>query len=92
MTVTLIDATGARSDLAGSSHGTSGDTEVITPLPALASGPVSLRWRLVGPDGHPITGRVDFTVEAAVAVTSPSNRHDPTGRQCIGAALDVACN
>ena len=72
MTVTLIDATGARSDLAGSAHGASGDTEVITPLPALASGAVSVRWRLVGPDGHPITGRVDFTVEAAVAVTSPA--------------------
>lgn len=64
MTVTLIDATGARSELDGSTHGVSGVTEVITPLPALQPGPVSLRWRLVGPDGHPITGRVDFNVAA----------------------------
>lgn len=70
MTVTLIDATGARSELTGSTHGPAGDTQVVTPLPAL-SGEVSLRWRLVGPDGHPITGRIDFTVTAAPATTVP---------------------
>jgi len=69
MTVTLIDATGARSELNGSSHGAAGDTEVLTPLPPLQPGPVSLRWRLVGPDGHPITGRVDFTVTAPTPTT-----------------------
>ena len=56
MTVTLIDVTGARTDLSGSIHGPDGDTQVITPLPVLQPGPVSVRWRLVGPDGHPITG------------------------------------
>lgn len=71
MTVTLIDATGARSELSGSTHGAAGDTQVITPLPALAPGEVSLRWRLVGPDGHPITGRVDITVNTATATTQP---------------------
>ncbi len=70
MTVTLIDATGVRSELSGSAHGDVGDTEVITPLPALKSGPVSVRWRLVGPDGHPITGRVDFTVSIEAAATT----------------------
>jgi methionine-rich copper-binding protein CopC len=48
LTVTLIDTTGARSELAGSTHGPSGDTQVVTPLPALQPGDVSLRWRLVG--------------------------------------------
>lgn len=62
MTVTLIDATGARTELSGSTHGAAGDTEVVTPLPPMQPGPISLRWRLVGPDGHPITGRVDFTI------------------------------
>ncbi len=69
MTVTLIDATGARSDLSGSTHGAAGDTQVVTPLPQLQPGPVSLRWRLVGPDGHPITGRVDFTFTAPTPTT-----------------------
>ena len=72
LTVTLIDATGARSELTGSTHGPSGDTEVITPLPTLPAGAVSLRWRLVGPDGHPITGRVDVTVVAAPVTTTPT--------------------
>ena len=72
MTVTLIGATGARSDLSGSTHGTAGDTEVVTPLPSLQPGPISLRWRLVGPDGHPITGRVDFTVTAPTPTTIDS--------------------
>ena len=71
MTVTLIDATGARTELSGSAHGPAGDTQVITPLPALPSGPVSLRWRLVGPDGHPITGRVDVTITATPASAAP---------------------
>jgi copper transport protein len=72
MTVTLIDATGVRSELAGSVHGAAGDAEVVTPLPALGAGPVSLRWRLVGPDGHPITGRVDFTITGAPSTTAPA--------------------
>ncbi|MBI4932921.1 MAG: copper resistance protein CopC/CopD [Actinobacteria bacterium] len=79
MTVTLTDATGARSELAGSSHGAAGDAQVVTPLPALLPGPVSVRWRLVGPDGHPLTGRVDFTIStpppttvAATATTTPA--------------------
>ena len=72
MTVTLIDASGARSELSGSTHGAAGDTQVITPLPAIPPGPISLRWRLVGPDGHPITGRVDFTLAAATPTTIPA--------------------
>lgn len=66
MTVTLIDASGSRTELSGSAYGATGDTEVVTPLPPLSPGPVSLRWRLVGPDGHPLTGRVDFTIAAPV--------------------------
>lgn len=69
MTVTLIDASGARTELSGSTHGAAGDTQVITPLPVVQPGPVSLRWRLVGPDGHPITGRVDFTLAAPIPTT-----------------------
>ncbi|MCY7299979.1 MAG: CopD family protein [Ilumatobacteraceae bacterium] len=87
MTVTLIDSSGVRSELSGSTYGAAGDTEVITPLPSLQSGPVSVRWRLVGPDGHPITGRVDFTlsIEAtttaappAVVASTPATTSPPT--------------
>jgi len=82
MTVTLIDASGVRSELAGSIHGAAGNTEVVTPLPPLSPGAVSLRWRLVGPDGHPISGRVDFTfdppTESLAATTVPAANTAPT--------------
>ena len=77
MTVTLIDATGTRTELAGSVHGAAGDTEVVTPLPALQPGEVSVRWRLVGPDGHPVTGRVQFVITAAAASDATSESSVP---------------
>lgn len=91
MTVTLIDATGARSELSGSVHGSTGDTQVVTPLASVSSGPVSLRWRLVGPDGHPITGRVDFTIAAAPAtVEAAASTTPPTGATAPPARKPVA--
>lgn len=72
LSIELIDASGVRSDLTGSVHGPNGDTEVLTPLPALGPGAVNLRWRLVGPDGHPITGRIAFTIAAPPATTTPT--------------------
>lgn len=73
MTVTLIDASGARTELPGSYHSTSGDSQVITPLPPLGVGDVSLRWRLVSSDGHAITGRVDVSITGSGgAVTTPA--------------------
>ncbi len=69
LSIELIDASGVRTTLTGSTHGAAGDTEVVTPLPALEPGEVNTRWRLVGPDGHPITGRVSFVVAAAPITT-----------------------
>lgn len=63
--VQLIDASGARVDLTGLAHGPAGDTELVAPLPTLAAGDITLRWRLVGPDGHPLTDRVTFTVRTS---------------------------
>lgn len=71
VTVTLIDASGARTNMPTSTHGPAGSQQVITALPS-PEGAVSLRWRLVGPDGHPISGRVDFTVVAASATATVS--------------------
>lgn len=67
MTVTLIDSTMARSELSGSVHGPNGRTEVVTPLPPLADGEISVRWRLVSADGHAVTGRVDLTIATGAA-------------------------
>ena len=73
LTVTLTDQSGVRTEVPGSVHGPAGETQVITPLPMLEAGAVSLRWRLVGSDGHPITGSVDFTIAPpAPATTAPA--------------------
>jgi copper transport protein len=69
LTVTLIDAAGVRTEIAGSVHDIANDAVVITPLPIIEAGPLSVRWRLVSADGHAVTGRVDLTV--GVTVTPP---------------------
>lgn len=71
LTLTLIDSDGARTTLPGATHGASGDREVVVSLPVLPAGTATVRWRLVGPDGHAVSGRVGFTVPASV-VTAPT--------------------
>lgn len=80
MTVTLTDPSGARTDVQGSFHGAAGESQVVTPLPPLGDGAVSLRWKLVGADGHPITGRVEFSISASAAAattTIPGTTAEP---------------
>lgn len=87
LSIELIVATGVRSDLEGSTYGPNGDTEVVTPLPTLPAGTVNLRWRLVGPDGHPITGRIAFTITAPPSTTAPTIAPPATGT--VGPAVVV---
>jgi copper transport protein len=89
MTITLTGSDGVRSDLLGSTYGRAGDTTVVTPLPALQPGAVSLRWRLVGPDGHTITGRVEFTIASPVA---PVDNVSPPTTVAPPLADDAATN
>ena len=68
--VQITDSTGVRQDALSLAHGPLGDRELIAQLPATVAGEVSVRWRLVGADGHPITERITFTVTAAVESTT----------------------
>ena len=68
--VQVIDASGARTD-ATLGHGATDDVLVAT-LPPLAVGETVLRWRLVGPDGHPLTGRVALTVSPPATAAPPA--------------------
>lgn len=61
MTVEAVDATGARTPVTGLRHGAT-TSEVVVAAADLPVGALSLRWRLVGPDGHVITDRVQFVV------------------------------
>ena len=51
----------SRVDLGAPVHGES-DRTIVFALPPNVTGAVTARWRLVGVDGHVITGRVSFTV------------------------------
>jgi copper transport protein len=67
--VQVIDPSGVRTEVTGLTHGAS-ERVVVAPLPALAPGEISVRWRLVSSDGHAITGRIGFAIAAAPAAPS----------------------
>ena len=68
--VQVTDSTGVRQDALSLAHGPLGERELVAMLPATVAGEVSVRWRLVGADGHPITERITFTVSASVVSTT----------------------
>ena len=61
----VIDASGVRTKLPAPRHGSS-DSVIVFDLPAGLAGKITARWRLVGTDGHVISGRVSFAVQSAV--------------------------
>lgn len=60
----LVLSDASRVDLAAPVHGDT-DRTIVFALPPDLSGGVTARWRLVGVDGHVISGRVSFSVAAA---------------------------
>jgi copper transport protein len=89
VSVELIDGTGVRTEVGQFAHGPAGDTEVIATLPAIGAGEVTVRWRLVGPDGHPITGRVSFTVAASATTTAATTTLPPGAPTSVLAAAQT---
>lgn len=88
VSATWTGRSGVRTELDAFAFGPSGDTEVVAALPADLVGEVTIRWRLVGPDGHPITGRIGFTIDDGTgsAVAAP----DLDGSSSIDAGVDEA--
>ncbi len=68
----LVLSDGTRLALSPPTHGASTST-IVFPLPAGLMGPISARWRLVGTDGHVISGRVQFQIENTPPSTEPSS-------------------
>lgn len=58
----IINGDGTRTTLSMPRHGVT-ENVIIFDLPAGISGEISTRWRLVGVDGHVISGRVRFSVQ-----------------------------
>lgn len=67
----LVREDGVRRTLPTPRNGTT-DNVIVFDLPADISGRVTARWRLVGTDGHVISGRVSFSVQATSAPSSTS--------------------
>ena len=76
----IIDGRGVRTTLEDPVHGESQNV-IVFALPPDLSGEVTARWRLVGVDGHVISGRVSFGVNSGVfpPATESSPTVDPAG-------------
>ena len=83
---TVINGDGVRTSLPSPRHGDS-DKSIIFDLPQDLGGVINARWRLVGVDGHVISGRVSFTVQSlAPGVSTPISA--PTGAALAEAIPD----
>jgi copper transport protein len=65
----VVNSDGVRTTLKAPRHGAT-DKTVVFDLPSTLSGSVAARWRLVGSDGHVISGRVTFSVPTASVATT----------------------
>jgi copper transport protein len=63
----IVGSDGVRVALAPPRHGVT-DNIIVFDLPPNLVGAVTARWRLVGIDGHVISGRIPFSVELAAVV------------------------
>jgi copper transport protein len=63
----IVGSDGVRVTLAPPRHGVT-DNIIVFDLPPNLVGSVTARWRLVGVDGHVISGRIPFSVESGAAV------------------------
>ncbi len=79
----IVRSDGSRAALPPPTHGASTSIIVFT-LPGDLAGDVTGRWRLVGTDGHVITGRVQFTVTGVPEVAT-----EPSVDSGAGSEVDV---
>lgn len=67
---TIVDGSGSRTVLSAPQHG-SNDRTIVFALPTTLNGAISARWRLVSTDGHVISGRVAFSIQAGTTTSPP---------------------
>lgn len=91
----IVNADGVRTALTSARYGAS-SKEILFTLPAGISGTVTGRWRLVGVDGHVVTARVNFSVNAvplaATTVVNPTAETTVVTPEVQPAALLVVDN
>lgn len=72
----IVLGDGSRAALPAPVHGNS-PSVVVFALPAGLTGEITGRWRLVGTDGHVITGRVLFSIAGSITEPLPTSPSDP---------------
>lgn len=85
--IEVIDSAGSRSTVANLAHGES-DREVVVTVPPELSGETTYRWRLVGTDGHVVTGRVQLTLVASSSQGDAETA--PTGDPAVSQSQPTA--
>lgn len=71
----VVNGDGIRTQLASPTHGAT-DNIVVASLPTSLTGEITARWKLVSSDGHVVSGRVAFSVNATSATILTA---DPSG-------------
>jgi copper transport protein len=64
----VINGDGIRTQLTSPTHGAT-DNIVVVSLPTSLTGAITARWKLISPDGHVVSGRVAFSVNATATTT-----------------------
>ena len=64
----VINGDGIRTQLASPTHGAT-DNIVVVSFPTSLTGEITARWKLVSSDGHVVSGRVAFSVNATATTT-----------------------
>lgn len=82
----IVRADGSRVPLGAPAHGATTST-VVFALPGDLSGPVTARWRLVGVDGHVISGRISFTVGGTSTRGAPTNTGEADGGAVLSSVV-----
>jgi copper transport protein len=78
----VVKSDGVRNPLPTPRYGDS-DRTIVFDFPPELTGSVTARWRLIGTDGHVITGRIRFSVQSTVVTTAPSI---PSSSTSVGGA------
>ena len=73
----IITADGVRADLGAALAGPQSNV-IRFALPENLSGAIGLRWKLIGQDGHVVSGRVGFTVDPTITTPGAVPPSTPT--------------
>jgi copper transport protein len=85
VSATWTGESGVRTEIPSFRHATGDGSEVVAALPPELGTRGTARWRLVGPDGHPISGRIQFSVgdttAAAAGVSATTSAAGPVAEE-----------